>query len=184
MNIKTLRKSYQNLNVIERHSLFMSSIMRNDKSEETAVVSASPTELREIPDFTHLYQKVISLFMIVIIHKADSWINWQTFCEFETEQTDKQSRLSLYYFFVYSDAWLAVCEQINIDPEAMEKMMFPDSFIIWRLALMDNNFRKFAFTEAEARACIGQFAASEGRFAMTVENKIKEFREFLDLPKR
>lgn len=183
MNIKTLRKNYNSLNLIERHSLFISSIMRKDKSEEDAIVSASPQMLREMPDFTHLYQKVLSLFMILIIHKADAWINWQTFSEFETEQTEEFSRLALYYFFVFSDAWAAVCEQLNVDTEAIEKMMFPDNFIIWRIAVIDENFRSLAFTETEARDFVSQFSASEGRLQMTLENKIKEFREFLELPK-
>lgn len=184
MNIKTLRKNYQSLNLIERHSLFISSIMRNDKSEEDAILSASPRELREVPDFTFLYQKVLSLLMIVVIHKAEHWINWQTFCELETEQAKEHSRLALYFFFVFSDAWATVCEQLNIDTETMQKMMFPDNFLIWRITVIDKNFRSLAFTEAEARNFVSQYAASEGRFEMTLENKIKEFREFLGLPEK
>jgi 2-polyprenyl-3-methyl-5-hydroxy-6-metoxy-1,4-benzoquinol methylase len=60
MNIKNLRKNYKTLSLIERHSLFVSAIMRKDESEENAVVSASPQMLREMPDFTHLYSKVLS----------------------------------------------------------------------------------------------------------------------------
>src|SRR5688572_2135147 len=101
MNIKTLRKNYQSLNLIERHSLFISSIMRKDKSEEDAIVSASPQMLREMPDFTHLYQKVLSLQMIVIIYKADAWTNWQLFSQIDGEKAEEHSRLALYYFFVF-----------------------------------------------------------------------------------
>lgn len=184
MNIKTLRKNYQSLNLIERHSLFISSIMRKDKSEEDAVVSASPIELREMPDFTLLYQKVLSLLMIVIIHKADAWINWQIFSELETENAEEHAKLALYFFFVFSDAWADVCEQLNVDPESLVRLTFPDNFLIWRMAIIDENFRKLAFTETEAREFVGQYAATEGKLQLTLENKIKEFREFLDLPNK
>lgn len=184
MNIKTLRKNYKELNAIERNSLFISAIMRKDKSEETAVLAASPKTLWEIPDLTHLYQKVLSLQMIVIIYKADAWTNWQTFVEFESEHAEEHSRLALYCFFVYSDAWTAVCEQLKIDNAAMVEMMFPDCFLLWRIAQVDEGFRELAFTEAEARDFVGQNAATEGKFNMTLENKIKEFRDFLELPEK
>lgn len=184
MNIKTLRKNYKELNTIERNSLFISAIIRKDKSEETAVTSASPKTLWEIPDFTHLYGKVLSLQMIVIIYKADAWTNWQIFVEFESEHAEEHSRLALYYFFVYSDAWQAVCEQLKIDAKALAEMMFPDSFLIWRIAQVDEMFRELAFTEAEARKFVSQYAATKGKFKMTLENKIAEFRNFLELPEK
>ena len=102
MNVKNLRKNYKTLSLIERHSLFVSAIMRKDDSEETAITNASPKMLREMPDFTHLYSKVLSLLMIVMIHKADAWTNWQLFSEMETERAEKHSRLALYFFFAVS----------------------------------------------------------------------------------
>lgn len=184
MNIKSLRKNYKTLNLIERHSLFISSILRKDKSEETAITNASPQMLREMPDFTHLYQKVLSLLMIVIIYKADAWSNWQLFSGIETEKAEQHSRLALYYFFVYTDAWEAICEQLNLEADALAEMMFPDCFLIWRIAFIDDDFREMAFTEAEARDFICWFAGKKAKFEMTLKNKIKEFREFLDLPKK
>lgn len=184
MNIKSLRKNYKTLSLIERHSLFISAVLRKDKSEETAITNASPQMLREMPDFTHLYQKVLSLLMIVIIYKADAWSNFLLFSEMENDRADGHSRLALYYFYVYRDAWAAVCEQLKIEPEGIAEMTFPDSFLIWRIMVIDEDFREMAFTETEARDFVGQFAAAEGRFEMTLENKIKEFREFLDLPKK
>lgn len=181
MNIKTLRKNYKELNTIERNSLFISALVRKDKSEENAVLSASPKTLWEIPDFTHLYGKVLSLQMIVIIEKANAWSNWIFFSEFVTEPTDEHARLALYYFFVYSDAWTAICEQLKLDADAVEKMLFPNSFLIMRLAVIDDAFRKLAFTEKQAKEFIGQYAATEGTLNMTLENKIKEFKDFLEL---
>lgn len=184
MNIKDLRKNYKTLSLIERHSLFISAILRNDKSEETAILNASPKMLWEKADFINLYAKVLSLQMIVIIHQADAWINWQLFSEMDSDRADGHSCLSLYFFFVYADAWKAVCEQLKIDSQGLAEMMFPNNFILWRIALIDESFRRLAFTEAEARDFIGQYPVTEGRFKMTLENKIKEFREFLDLPKK
>lgn len=128
MNIKALRKNYKTLSLIERHSLFVSAIVRKDESEENAVVAASPVKLFEMPDFTHLYSKVLSLQMIVMIYKAEAWTNWQVFNEMETTRAEKHSRLALYFFFVYSDAWTAVCEKLKIDAEAVAEMMFPSCF--------------------------------------------------------
>ncbi|MEJ7846834.1 MAG: hypothetical protein WKF92_01965 [Pyrinomonadaceae bacterium] len=184
MNIKTLRKNYKELSKIERHSLFISAILRKDKSEEDAVFAASPKSLWEKADFINLYSKVLDLQMIVIIEKANAWINWQTFIEFESERALENSRLALYYFFVYSDAWAAVCEQLKIDAESMAEMMFPNNFLMWRIAFIDDTFREFAFTEAEARDFIGEFAATEGKFGMTLENKIAMFGDFLGLPEK
>ncbi len=183
MNIKSLRKNYKTLSLIERHSLFVSAIMRKDDSEENAVVSASPQMLREMPDFTHLYSKVLSLQMIVMIHKADAWENWQVFDEMESDRAKKHSRLALYFFFVYSDAWTAICERLKIDAESLSKMMFPSCFIFQQIAFTDDTFRQLAFTETEAREFIGWFVGEE-KFAMTLDSKIKEFCEFLDLPKK
>lgn len=184
MNIKTLRKNYKELSKIERHSLFISAIVRKDKSEEDAVFAASPKSLWEKADFINLYAKVLDLQMIVIIEKANAWTNWQTFVEFESEHAQELSRLALYYFFVYSDAWAAVCEQLKIDADAMAEMMFPNNFLIWRIAIIDETFRKLAFTEAEARDFVSQTAASEGKFEMTLEKQIAMFRDFLDLPEK
>jgi hypothetical protein len=184
MNINNLRKNYKTLNKIERNSLFLSAVLRKDKSEESAILSASPSELREMPDFTHLYQKVLSLQMIVLIYKADAWTNWQLFSQIEGEKAEQHSRLALYYFFVFSDAWTAVCEQLNIDADKLAEMTFPDCFLIWRIAFIDDGFRQLAFTEAEARDFIGWFAGKKARFEITLKNKIAEFREFLDLPKK
>jgi len=181
MNVKNLRKNYKTLSLIERHSLFISAIMRKDESEENAVVSASPVKLFEMPDFTHLYSKVLSLLMIVMIHKADAWTNWQLFSEMETERAEKHSRLALYFFYVYADAWRAVCEKLNIDADAIAEMMFPSCFLLQRIVFADESLRKFAFTETEAREFIG-WCIGEEKFAMTLEAKIKEFCDFLELP--
>jgi hypothetical protein len=183
MNIKNLRKNYKTLSLIERHSLFLAAIIRKDESEENAVVAASPVKIYEAPDFTHLYSKILSLLMIVIIHKADAWTNWQLFGEMESDRADGHSRLALYFFFVYSDAWAAICEKLNFDAETLAEMMFPGCFLIHRIAIADKNFRKLAFTEAEAREFVNRFAG-EQKFAMTLESKIEEFCNFLGLPQR
>ena len=169
--------------MLERHSLFLSAIVRKDESEENAVVSASPVKLFEIPDFTRLYSKVLSLLMIVMIYKAEAWTNWQLFGDMEGERADEHSRLALYLFFVYSDAWRAVCERLQIDAEAICEMMFPSCFLVQRIAFANEAFRELAFTEQEARKFVG-WATGEEKFAMTLEAKIREFCEFLELPQK
>lgn len=181
MSIKNLRKNYKSLNMIERHSLFLSAVVRKDVSEENAIVSASPIKLVEMSDFTRLYAKVLTLQMIVLIHKAEAWTNWQTFIEIETEQAENHSSLALYFFFVYSDAWAAICEKLKIDAEVLQEMMFPNCFLLQRIAMSVEDFRELAFTEEEAREFI-RTVANEGTLALTLESKIKEFCDFLELP--
>ncbi|NNE98002.1 MAG: hypothetical protein HKN25_03170 [Pyrinomonadaceae bacterium] len=184
MNIKSLRKNYTTLSLVERHSLFVSAILRNDESEETAITNASPKMIQEMPDFTHLYSKVLTLLMIVMIHKADAFTNWQVFSESESERADNHSRLALYYFFVYSDAWEAICKQMKLNAEDLVEMMFPSCFLFTRLALVDESLRELAFTETEAKEFIKWFNGTDTKFEMTLENKLEEFRGFLELPEK
>jgi hypothetical protein len=62
--------------------------------------------------------------------------------------------------------------------------MFPNNFLLWRIVAIDENFRRLAFTEAEARDFVSQYAASEGKFEMTLKNKLAMFGDFLGLPEK
>ena len=71
MNIKNLRKNYKTLSLIERHSLFLSAIIRNDETE----LNADRMRLRrkcfkKCRILPSLCEEVLSLLMIVMIYKA------------------------------------------------------------------------------------------------------------------
>ncbi len=185
MNIKTLRRNYKDLNEIERNSLFISALMRNDKSEENAVLSASPKVLWEKADFAVLYERVLCLQMIVIIEKADYWNTYSIFSEFASAKNKSMDSLSLYFFFTLADAWKAVCREIGIDARKFEEMLFPNNFLLFRLDNFEDSFREFAFTETEAQEFLKKRYKLFGeKLVFTLENRIAEFRKFLDLPEK
>jgi hypothetical protein len=71
---------------------------------------------------------------------------------------------------------------LKIDGEALQEMMFPNCFLLQRIVLADESYRELAFSEEEAREFIRTFA-NEGTLALTLESKIKEFCDFLELSK-
>ncbi len=185
MNIKTLRRNYKDLNEIERNSLFISALIRNDKSEKNAVLSASPKVLWEKVDFAVLYERVLTLQMIVIIEKADYWHTFSVFLEFESPKHKGIENLSLYFFFTLTDAWKVVCKEIGIDARKFEEMLFPNNFLLFRLTNFEDSFREFAFTETEAQEFLKKRYKLFGeKLVFTLENRIAEFRKFLNLPEK
>ncbi len=182
MNMNAIRKSYAALTLIERNALFISALQRNDRSEVDAIYAATPRERFSEIDFYELKQNLIALQMIVIIEKADHFNLALMFSEAERPKHKGMDSLSLYLFFAVADAWKAVCEEIGVDADAFEKMLFPDKFFIYRLAELENSFRDLAFTEAEASAFCKKHCEFDGTLAFTLENKIAEFRKSLDLP--
>ncbi len=182
MNLNTIRKNYETLTFIERNALFISALQRDDKSEIAAIYAATPRKTFSEIDFYELKQSLLALQMIVIIEKADYFNSALMLSETERPKHKGMDSLSLYFFFTTADAWKAVCEEIGVDADAFEKMLFPEKFFIYRLAELENSFRDLAFTETEAAAFCKKHCEFNGTLAFTLENKIAEFRKFLDLP--
>ena len=184
MNLNAIRKSYQTLTLIERNALFISALQRGDKSEIDAIYAATPRKTFSEIDFYELKQSLLALQMIVIIEKADYFNSALMLSEACEPKYKGASGLSLYFFFTMADAWKAVCEEIGVDADAFEKMLFPNNFLIWRLTTFEQSFRDLAFTEAEATAFCKKHCEFDGTLAFTLENKIAEYRKFLDLPEK
>ncbi len=184
MNLNAIRKNYETLTLIERNALFISALQRDDKSEIAAIYAATPRKHFSEIDFYELKQNLIALQMIVMIEKADYFNLALMFSEAEHPKYEGMDSLSLYFFFTVTDAWKAVCKEIGVDAGAFEQMLFPDNFLIYRLADSENAFRDLAFTEAEATAFCKKHFEFNGTLAFTLENKIAEFRKFLDLPEK
>ncbi len=58
MNIKTLRKSYENLTMLERLSLADNALARDDESELRAIVAASPREHYSQTDWKDMLESI------------------------------------------------------------------------------------------------------------------------------
>ncbi len=67
MNIKTLRKSYENLTMLERMSLADNALARDDESELRAIVAASPREGFRQPDYFNLMEEITRFRLINLI---------------------------------------------------------------------------------------------------------------------
>ncbi len=182
MNLNAIRKNYETLTLIERNALFISALQRNDRNEIDAIYAATPRKHVSEIDFYELKQKLIALQMIVMIEKADHFNLALMFSE--RPKHKGMDGLSLYFFFTLADAWKAVCEEIGVDAGAFEQMLFPNHCLIYRLADFENSFRDSAFTEAEATTFCKKHCEFDGTLAFTLENKIAEFRKFLDLPEK
>ena len=122
--------------------------------------------------------------MMVMIGKADYFSSALMFSDVLRSKHEDMDRLSLYLFFTVADAWKAVCEEIGVDAEAFERMLFPNNCLIYRLAESENSFRDLAFTEAKATAFCNKLDGFSGTLGFTLENKIAEYRKFLDLPEK
>ncbi len=184
MNLNALRKNYKTLTYIERNALFISAVQRGDRSEIDAIYAATPRKTYSQIDFYELKQNLMALLMIVMIEKADYFNLALMFSESERPKSEGLDGLSLYFFFTVADAWKAVCKEISVDADAFEQTLFPNHCLIYRLADLENSFRDLAFTEAEAAAFCKKRYEIDSTLAFTLENKIAEFRKFLDLPEK
>ncbi len=182
MNLNAVRKNYKELSLIERNALFISALQRGDQSEIDAIYAATPRKSFSEIDFYELKQNLMMLQMLVIIEKADYFSLAIMFAEHNEARHEGADALSLYLFFTLADAWKAICKDIGVDANEFEKMLFPDKCFMYRLAEDECSFRELAFTEDAARAFIQNHYKKECEIAFTYENKIAEFRKFLNLP--
>ena len=181
MNIKSLRKNYKTLSLIERHSLFISSdfekrqIRRKGDCKRIAANASGNAGFH-----TSLFKSFV--FADDRNYSQSGRLDKLATClaRWKTSELTIHSRLALYFYFVYADAWKVVCEQMKIDSQSLTEMMFPDIFILWRINLVDEDLREMAFTEDEARNFVYKFTGAKTGFEMTLENKIAEFRDFLE----
>lgn len=62
--------------------------------------------------------------------------------------------------------------------------MFPDSFLISRIALMNEFFRELAFTEDEAQKFVQKSLGKKIKLEMTLKKITNSYRRFLGLPEK
>ncbi len=182
MNLNAVRKNYKELSLIERNALFISALQRGDQSEIDAIYAATPRKSFSEIDFYELKQNLMMLQMLVIIEKAEYFDMAFMFVRHGEARHEGIDALCLYLFFTLADAWKAICTEIGVDANGFEKMLFPNKCFMYRLAEDEGSFRKLAFTEDEARAFIQKHYKQKCEIAFTYENKVAEFRKFLNLP--
>ena len=151
MNIKSLRKNYDGLTMLERLALADNAESRDDESEIRAINEASPKESFRQVDFYDL-MKGITTFrlcnLIVRLSYAMQFDFFSTFAELEIlkDKTDKtkykkhsdNARMAAFLFVRAKDSWQAVNDELGLRPDYDEdisenlfRMVFSRNLLIF-----------------------------------------------------
>lgn len=184
MNIKSLRKSYENLTMLERLSLVDNAISREDEIEVKAIVAASPRKTFSQPDYLDLFEMIKKFRFCNLIVRFGCVMNFDYFfhCEFSDEERQtNDARLAAYLYVRATDAWKAVNDELCLRPDynkEIGEILFP----VELLNRKDELLRAFAFTEDEARKFIKKQTGIEK--IQTLADEINAIREALGLPEK
>lgn len=183
MNIKNLRRNYDELTMLERLSLADKAISRDDENEITAINAASPKESFRQVDYYDLMQGIKTFRLCNLIVRFGYVMQFDFFlCDFEeNERAINHAKLAAYLYVRATDSWKAVNDELGLRPNFDEEM----SEFLFALEMMKSKeeiMRKLAFTEDEAKKFIKANTGND-KF-QTLEDEIKAIREALDLPEK
>lgn len=193
MNIKSLRKNYDQLSKIERLILYDSAENRDDQSEMDAILLATPDEDWLKPDFALEAEQILKIRLVMLVqrlkHSRES-MYWLALAESEKllkRKKDKENlfsdyaSLQAYFYCVCVDSALAIYKEIGLDLDAWkakENEIFDFGFFDEQA---DQLMRSIAFTEKEAEAFINKIGAEKGIknivLGFTVERETNALRE-------
>ncbi len=188
MNIKALRKDYQNLSVKQRLAILDNAIARGDDSEAQAIANASPRKTFTQTDYGELYEEINRIRFCNLIVRLGYIMTFDFGTHFELENLNNKSslqretailnhlRLTAFLYVRATDAWKAVNEELGLrndwDAEIGQFL-----FSIKLLQAKDAMMREFAFSEDEARAYL--FKQTGKAEIKTLEDEIEGYREHL-----
>lgn len=191
MNIKSLRRSYENLTMLERLSLVDNAISRDDDSEMLAIKAASPKEAYTQPDFYNLLREITIFRLCNLIVRLGYVINFDYFLRAglenlknlsEADDADNlfdDARFAAYLYVRATDSWEIVnnelCLRSDFD-EAIGGLLFSVSLLKGKEKMM----RKLAFSEDEVKECLKK-KFGNGRMK-TIADEANRIRESLGLP--
>ncbi len=192
MNIKSLRKSYENLTMLERLSLADNALARDDESELRAIVAASPREGFKQPDYFNLMEEITRFRLINLIVRFSYIMQFDFFCELSEREfySDKPNeerderilldmKMSAYLYVRATDSWKILNDELGLRPNFDEEM----SEVLFSLEMMKRKemlMRKIAFTEDEAKEHLKAQIGSDKM--QTLEDEIEAIRKALNLP--
>lgn len=195
MNIKSLRKNYAELTMLERLALADNAESRDDESEIRAINAASPKESFRQVDYYDL-MKQIQIFRLCNLITRQSYILLFDFfylrAELELEKPKNKldfsryekhienAKMSAFLYFRAKNAWQIVNDELGLRPnfdEEVSEYLF--SIILMRAK--EEIMRDLVFTDDEATEQIRKLSG-EGK-AKTVEDEANEIREALGLSK-
>ncbi len=190
MTIKTLRKSYESLTMLQRLSLLDNAISRDDLSEAEAITAASPKKIFSQTDYCNIFEEINRIrmtnmvirlgymltFDFLLLGESNCLKNKSVLANKERQVNDL--RLSAFLYVRATDSWNAVNDELGLRPnydEAIGDILFPFDILQWK----DEMLRECAFSEDEAKEYI--FERTGRNDFKTMENEIDEFRKYLKL---
>lgn len=193
MNIKSLRKDYKNLTLLERLSLADNAASRDDENEQRAINAASPKESFRQVDFYDLLTEITTFRLCNLIVRLSYIMQFDYFTmeaelnilskKFSLEKDERlliNQRMTAFLFVRATDSWQAVNDELGLRPnydEEISQFLFSIEMMKEREEIM----RKLAFTEDEASEHLKK-RTGDGK-TQTLADEIKAIKEALGLQK-
>jgi hypothetical protein len=190
MTIRTLRKGYSNLSMLQRLSLADNAIARDDEAEALAIKKASPREHYSRPDFCELFDEITRIRLCNLIVRLGHIMNFDLFHSMELEKLNNKSvsdrherlsndlKLAAYLYVRATDSWNVINDEMGLRPNFDDEI---GGFLLSKEVLQrkDILMRAMAFSESEAKEYVRKQTGSE--VFRTVEDEIDEYRKYLNL---
>lgn len=188
MNIKTLRRNYDALSLRERYGLLEQAIDRQDDSEATAIVAASPKIAFQLVDFYHLKQAADALQIANLLERLKYQEMFDLFFEHReqiAETNPEKSEKMLdnillcgYLYSIETDAWKAAGDEFGFDVQGFRQIMADDLMTFGLLELKDEMMRELAFTEDGVRKVLERKKMDSAEMK-TLENQTAKYKKIL-----
>jgi len=195
MNIKSLRKNYDQLTRRERFILYDAAENRDDQSEMDAILLETPNENWIKPDFAWEAEQILKLRLVMLVQRLKHCreaMYWFALAESQMLSNRKKdddnfffdyASLRAYFYCVSVDSALAIYREIGLDLEAWkakENEAFGFDFVDEETERL---MRSIAFTKDEAEVFINEVGKEKGfnkiTLGFTLEKETQNLREIL-----
>jgi hypothetical protein len=191
MNIKSLRKDYKNLTLLERLSVADNAAAREDKNEQRAINAASPKEHFRQVDFYDLLREITTFRLCNLIARLSYIMQFDYFtmrAELEIlkekpnlkllERLAIDQKMTAFLFIRATDSWRTVNNELGLRPNFDEEI----SQFLFSIEMMkgkEEMMRALAFSETEAVEHLKK-RYGDGTI-QTLADEIKAIKEALGL---
>jgi len=190
MTIKTLRKGYENLTMLQRLALADNAMARDDDSEARAIKAASPRVGYTHPDFWETFEKITNIRMCNLIVRLGYMMSFDFFSIRELEELNDKSvsasgkrldndlRMAAFLYVRTTDCWNALNDELSLQPN-FDATLGTLLLSIDLFKAKDAVMRAYAFSEDEARKHI--FEQTGNNSCKTAKEEIKALKEYLEI---
>lgn len=193
MNIKNIRRNYENLTMLERLSLADNARSRGDQSELQAINLASPKESCRQVDFYDLMKQITHFRLCNLIVRLSYITQFNFFCELaeleilknkssygKYEKYLENAKMSAFLYFRAKDSWQIVSDELCLRADFDEEI----SAFLFSYDLMKQKeiiMREMTLSQDEANEHLEKHFG--GGQIKTVEDEASSIREVLGLSK-